>query len=612
MLENMGLKVLAEGSPFEVPSAGRHGAVSGSTISALRRRMAPRSTSTRSARPSRRPSSASGRRGGERRLQPAGPRRRARLARGHRAARLLQVPAPDRHPVQPGLYGSRRSADIRRSPRCSSELFSAASIRPSATVGVADDVQATVDGLLAEIDHALDDVANLDEDRILRLFLNLDRGDAAHQLLPAAADGEPQALPVVQARLAVGRRAAAAAAAVRDLRLRPRVEGDPSARRQGGARRHPLVRPARGFPHRDPGPDEGADGQERGHRAGRLQGRLRGQAAARDGDREALQAEGVECYKTLHARPARHHRQPRADGAVVPPPAWSCGCDARRSLSRRRRRQGHRHLLRHRQRRSPRNTASGSATPSPRAARPATTTRRWASPRAAPGSRSSAISASSGIDIQTQDFTVVGVGDMSGDVFGNGMLLSQHIQAARRLRPPAHLPRSRSRSGGELRRAPAAVRPAALELGRLRPDADLARAAASSTASAKSITDQRRDAGARSASTRDAADAGRADPRDPAGAGRPALARRHRHLSSRPPTRATPRSATRPTTRCASTARELRAKVVGEGANLGFTQRGRIEYRARAADASTPTPSTTRPASTPPTTRSTSRSCSAT
>mgnify|MGYP000936422862 CR=1 FL=1 len=33
-----------------------------------------------------------------------------------------------------------------------------------------------------------------------------------------------------------------------------------------------------------------------------------------------------------------------------------------------------------------------------------------------------------GTDIQTQDFTVVGVGDMSGDVFGNGMLLSKHIR----------------------------------------------------------------------------------------------------------------------------------------------------------------------------------------
>ncbi|MQA77122.1 MAG: NAD-glutamate dehydrogenase [Streptosporangiales bacterium] len=34
----------------------------------------------------------------------------------------------------------------------------------------------------------------------------------------------------------------------------------------------------------------------------------------------------------------------------------------------------------------------------------------------------------SGIDIQSEDFTVVGVGDMSGDVFGNGMLLSEHIR----------------------------------------------------------------------------------------------------------------------------------------------------------------------------------------
>ncbi len=33
-----------------------------------------------------------------------------------------------------------------------------------------------------------------------------------------------------------------------------------------------------------------------------------------------------------------------------------------------------------------------------------------------------------GLDTQTQDFTVIGVGDMAGDVFGNGMLLSQHIR----------------------------------------------------------------------------------------------------------------------------------------------------------------------------------------
>jgi glutamate dehydrogenase len=33
-----------------------------------------------------------------------------------------------------------------------------------------------------------------------------------------------------------------------------------------------------------------------------------------------------------------------------------------------------------------------------------------------------------GVDPQTTDFTCVGIGDMSGDVFGNGMLLSKHIK----------------------------------------------------------------------------------------------------------------------------------------------------------------------------------------
>lgn len=33
-----------------------------------------------------------------------------------------------------------------------------------------------------------------------------------------------------------------------------------------------------------------------------------------------------------------------------------------------------------------------------------------------------------GVDTQSEDFTVAGVGDMSGDVFGNGMLLSHHIR----------------------------------------------------------------------------------------------------------------------------------------------------------------------------------------
>jgi glutamate dehydrogenase len=33
-----------------------------------------------------------------------------------------------------------------------------------------------------------------------------------------------------------------------------------------------------------------------------------------------------------------------------------------------------------------------------------------------------------GVDVQATDFSVIGIGDMGGDVFGNGMLLSEHIQ----------------------------------------------------------------------------------------------------------------------------------------------------------------------------------------
>ena len=51
-------------------------------------------------------------------------------------------------------------------------------------------------------------------------------------------------------------------------------------------------------------------------------------------------------------------------------------------------------------------------------------------------------------------FTVVGIGDMSGDVFGNGMLLSRPHPARRRLRPPPRLPRPRPRR--RPRRSPSA------------------------------------------------------------------------------------------------------------------------------------------------------------
>ena len=87
-----------------------------------------------------------------------------------------------------------------------------------------------------------------------------------------------------------------------------------------------------------------------------------------------------------------------------------------------------------------------------------------------------------GLDPATDPFTVVGIGDMSGDVFGNGMLLSDQIRlvAAYDHRHVFIDPDPDPAAG--LRRARAAVRAARLELGRLRPRGGSPRAAASGRA----------------------------------------------------------------------------------------------------------------------------------
>ena len=70
-----------------------------------------------------------------------------------------------------------------------------------------------------------------------------------------------------------------------------------------------------------------------------------------------------------------------------------------------------------------------------------------------------------GVDTQTTDFTVVGIGDMSGDVFGNGMLLSPHIRLVAAFDHRHVFLDPAPDAGGELRRAAAAVRAAALVAG---------------------------------------------------------------------------------------------------------------------------------------------------
>ena len=228
----------------------------------------------------------------------------------------------------------------------------------------------------------------------------------------------------------------------------------------------------------------------------------------------------------VHARAARRHRQHRRRRGRAAA-ATSCATTATTRTSsspptRARRRSPTSPT------RSPRSTASGSATRSPPAARRATTTRRWASPRAARGSRCSATSASSASTSRRTDFTVVGIGDMSGDVFGNGMLLSRHIKLVAAfdhrhvfLDPdpdPAASFAERERLFELPRSSWADYDPALISAGG---------GVFPRTAKAIALSPEARAALGVEA---DVADAERADPRGAARAGRPALERRHRHV----------------------------------------------------------------------------------
>ena len=180
-----------------------------------------------------------------------------------------------------------------------------------------------------------------------------------------------------------------------------------------------------------------------------------------------------------------------------------------------------------------------------------------------------------------------------------------HDEAPRGVRPPRHLHRSRSRSEGELRRAQAHVRAAAVELAGLRQEADLQ---GRRHIPALGQGDRAVERGAESNRPRQGqGDAAGGDERHPEGAGRSAVLRRHRHLHPRLDGKR--RGRRRPRQRSDPHHRQ--------GCPRQGDRRGRQPrhdparpHRGGAARAcgSTPTPSTTRPASTPPTSRSTSRS----
>ena len=133
-----------------------------------------------------------------------------------------------------------------------------------------------------------------------------------------------------------------------------------------------------------------------------------------------------------------------------------------------------------------------------------------------------------GIDVQSDPVSVAGCGDMSGDVFGNGMLLSKSIRLIAAFDHRHIFIDPNPRPGGELGRAQAAVRPAPVELGRLRPQADFERRGVFPRTE-KSITlssEAQERSGFKSKSRR----SGDPDQCDPEGAGRSDVVRRHRHL----------------------------------------------------------------------------------
>ena len=145
--------------------------------------------------------------------------------------------------------------------------------------------RATPEAVRQQIAAALDSVTTLADDRALPPHRRPGRRHDPHQLLPPRRRRPhlPQrrrALRLLQVPLRRRGGAAQEPAALRGLRLLLAHGGHPPARGARLPRRHPLVRPARRLPHRDPGAGADADRQERGDRPQRLEGRLHHQAPA--------------------------------------------------------------------------------------------------------------------------------------------------------------------------------------------------------------------------------------------------------------------------------------------------------------------------------------------
>ena len=132
-----------------------------------------------------------------------------------------------------------------------------------------------------------------------------------------------------------------------------------------------------------------------------------------------------------------------------------------------------------------------------------------------------------GADIQRREITVAGIGDMSGDVFGNGMLRSPHIRLLAAFNHQQHIHRSTAGPGALLSRTLAPVQFAALVLGGLFAKLHLQ--------GRRHFLARRQNADARArgpalAGASGAGDPERDDQGDTQAQSRPAVERRHRHL----------------------------------------------------------------------------------
>ena len=180
-----------------------------------------------------------------------------------------------------------------------------------------------------------------------------------------------------------------------------------------------------------------------------------------------------------------------------------------------------------------------------------------------------------GLDIQSQDYSAVGIGDMSGDVFGNGMLLSRHtrlIAAFNHLHIFIDPEPDVARSFAERERLFALPRSGWDDYNKKL----IARGGGIYPRTAKSIalSNEAQRVLDISTATLTPNDLIRAILRAPVdllwngGIGTYCKSSQESHTDA----------GDRSNDAVRVDARELRARVVGEGGNLGFTQRGRVEY----------------------------------